>query len=224
MKIVLKVLLVAAIAALVYMCYQSILTPIKFKEVHDSRERVIVERLISIRDAQIGFKNINGKYAGTFAELQKFLAETKIPFIIKERELSDQNLKDGLTEAKAVKIVQSGNKKEIDKYSLEGFRRDTNWVLAKDTLLRANFDVASINKVPGFEDNSFALDTATLSSPSGYTVPVFECSVPYNVYLGDLDKQELINLKDKTSKLNRFGGLRVGSITEINNNAGNWEF
>jgi len=39
-----------------------------------------------------------------------------------------------------------------------------------------------------------------------------------------LDKQLLINLIDKTKKLDRYCGLRVGSISEINNNAGNWEF
>ena len=36
-------------------------------------------------------------------------------------------------------------------------------------------------------------------------------------------KQLVVNLKDKAEKLEKYPGLRVGSLTEINNNAGNWE-
>jgi hypothetical protein len=209
MKVVLRILLAVAIVALMYMCVQSILTPINFEKQQKTREKAIVERLINIRDAQIGFKSVRGVYAGNFGELQKFLNEEKIPFLIKEGELTDDQLKEGMTEQEAVK-------KGI-------IRRDTTWVLAKDTLLSSNYDVASIGKVPGFENNTFTLDTATISSSSGYTVPVFEASVPYDVYLGDLDPQLLFNLKDKMKKMDRYLGLRVGSVTQINNNAGNWE-
>lgn len=209
MKIVLRILLLVAIVVLAYMCVQSILTPINFEKQQKLRQAAIVERLVNIRDAQIGYKSVHGVYAGNFEELQKFLNEEKLPFLVKEGELTDEQLKEGMTEQEAVRkgiIV-----------------RDTNWVLAKDTLLGVNFDVASIGKVPGFENHSFLLDTATISSSSGYTVPVFEAAVPYDVYLGDLDPQLLYNLKDKMKKMNRYLGLRVGSVTEINNNAGNWE-
>ncbi|MDR0743260.1 MAG: hypothetical protein LBF05_02750 [Tannerella sp.] len=209
MKVVLRILLVVAIVALVYMCVQSIMRPINFDKQQTSRRQLIVERLIDIRDAQIGFKNIHGVYAGSFDELQKFLNEEKIPFLVKEGELTDEQLKEGMTEQEAVK-------KGI-------IRRDTTWILAKDTLLGRNYDVASIGKVPGFEDHAILLDTATITSSSGYSVPVFEAAVPYDVYLGDLDAQLLFNLKDKMTKMNRYLGLRVGSVTEINNNAGNWE-
>lgn len=209
MKIVLRILLLVAIVVLAYMCVQSILTPINFEKQQKLRQTAIVERLVNIRDAQIGYKSVHGVYAGNFEELQKFLNEEKLPFLVKEGELTDEQLKEGMTEQEAVRkgiIV-----------------RDTNWVLAKDTLLGPDFDVASIGKVPGFENHSFLLDTATISSSSGYTVPVFEAAVPYDVYLGNLDPQLLYNLKDKMKKMNRYLGLRVGSVTEINNNAGNWE-
>ena len=67
------------------------------------------------------------------------------------------------------------------------------------------------------------MDTASLVSGSGYTIKVFEASVTYDTYLGDLDKQEVANLKDVATKSNKFAGLKVGSLEEINNNAGNWE-
>jgi len=209
MKIVLRILMLAAIVALSYLCVQSILSPIHFDKQREAREKVIVARLIEIRTAQIGYRNMYGIYAGSFTDLQKFLKEDSIPFIIKEGELTDEQLKKGYTEQKAVK------EKLI--------RRDTTWVIAKDTLLGRDYNVEVISKVPGFENFTFELDTATITSPSGYTVPVFEVAVPFDVYLSDLDKQLLINLKDKESKLNRYIGRRVGSVREINNNAGNWE-
>ena len=209
MKIVLRILMLAAIVVLTYVCVQTIVSSDQFDKVRKVREEMISERLVNIRTAQIGYRNMHNTYAGNFAELQRFLNEDKIPFLVKEGELTDEQLKKGMTDQEAVK-------KGI-------IRRDTTWVLAKDTLLGRDFDVASIAKVPGFEQHNFALDTATLISPSGYTVPVFEANVPYDIYLGDLNKQSLINLKDKTKKMNRFAGLRVGSVKEINNNAGNWE-
>ena len=209
MKIVIRLLLVVTIAALLYLCVQSIMGPITFDKQKKLRENAIVERLIAIRNAQIGYKGVHSVYAGTFSDLQKFLNEERLPFLLKIGELTDEQLKAGLTEQEAVK---------------QGIiRRDTTWVIAKDTLLSAGFNVATMAKVPGFENYEFEIDTATLTSPSGYIVPVFVAAVPYEVYLGDLNKQLLINLKDKTGKLKRYQGLRVGSVTEINNNAGNWE-
>ena len=209
MRIVLKTLLLAAIAILLYMCVNSIMSHMNFDKQRKAREKAISERLISIREAQIGYKNMHQVYAGSFEELQRFLISDRIPFLIKEGELTDEQLKAGMTEKEAVT-------KGI-------IKRDTNWVVAKDTLLGVNFDVSSIGKVPGFEHVSFSLDTATIASKPGYIVPVFEAGVLYDVYLGDLDRQQLINLKDRAKKLNRFAGICVGSVTEINNNAGNWE-
>ena len=45
MKLVLKILLFAAIAALLYMCVQSILTPISFEKQQKEREKAISEQI-----------------------------------------------------------------------------------------------------------------------------------------------------------------------------------
>ena len=104
-------------------------------------------------------------------------------------------------------------------------RRDTMWVLAKDTLLGKNYDVAAMRYVPAVpgEKITFKMDTATLKSGSGYEIKVFACEVPYKEYLRDMDAQLTYNLIDKAEKQGKFPGLRVGSLEEINNNAGNWE-
>ncbi len=208
MKVTLKVLLVAAVLLLTYMCYRSIRTPMEFDEERAVREKAIIARLIDIRKAQIEYKNIHKEHAGSFDDLTRFLNEQRLPFLVKEGVLTDEQLESGMTEQEAVK---------------KGLiKRDTFWVVAKDTLFSKDFNANDLRYVPGTQ-KQFFMDTATLSSSSGYTVKVFEANVPYDEYLGDLDKQLLFNLKDKAIKTDKFPGLRVGSLTEINNNAGNWE-
>lgn len=208
MKVTLKILLAVAVVLLAYMCYRSIMGPIEFKDERDRRENLIKARLIDIRKAQIEYKNIHKVHAANFDELSKFLKDEKLPFLIKEGVLTDEQLEKGMTEKEAVK---------------KGLiRRDTVWVTAVDTLFGKGYNVDDLRNVPG-ANVQFTMDTATLTSGSGYTVKVFQCGVLYDDYLGDLNKQEVYNLKDKASKMGKYAGLRVGSVEEINNNAGNWE-
>ena len=208
MKVTLKILLAVAVGLLAYMCYRSIMGPIEFKDERDRRENLIKARLIDIRKAQIEYKNIHKVHAANFDELSKFLKDEKLPFLIKEGVLTDEQLEKGMTEKEAVK---------------KGLiRRDTVWVTAVDTLFGKGYNVDDLRNVPG-ANVQFTMDTATLTSGSGYTVKVFQCGVLYDDYLGDLNKQEVYNLKDKASKMGKYAGLRVGSVEEINNNAGNWE-
>lgn len=210
MKVTFKILLVAAAVVLAYMCYRSIMGPIEFNETKDMREGLIKERLIDIRKAQIEYKNRHKVHAANFDELIKFLKEEKLPFVIKEGVLTDEQLEKGMTEAEAVK---------------KGLiKRDTFWVVAKDTIFTPTYNVDSLRFVPTVANGvQFKMDTASITSASGYTIKVFEAGVPYETYLGDLDKQEVANLIDMAEKLERYPGLRVGSLTEVNNYAGNWE-
>lgn len=211
MKVALKILVAAAAILLAYMCYRSVRGPIEYNEEKDIRDKAIIARLIEIRKAQIEYKNIHKMHAGSFDELEKFLNTEKLPFLIKEGVLTDEQLEKGMTEKEAVK---------------QGLiRRDTMWVLAKDTLLGKNYDVAAMRYVPAVpgEKLTFHMDTATLKSGSGYEIKVFVCDVQFKDYLRDMDPQLTFNLIDQAEKQGKFPGLRVGSLEEINNNAGNWE-
>lgn len=228
MKVTLKVLLAAAIVVLAYLCYKSITGPIEFNDTKEARDKAIIARLMDIRKVQIEYKNVHKTHAGSFDDLIKFLKEEKLPTVIKEGVLTDEQLEKGMTEKKAVAMVEkaekTGNWSEVEKNGLKGFKRDTVWVLAKDTLLGKDYDVDAIRYVPDAPQQvEFHMDTATLKSGSGYEIKVFVCEVPFDQYLNDLDPQLEFNLKDKAEKQGKYPGLRVGSLEEINNNAGNWE-
>lgn len=211
MKVTLKILLAAAVLLLVYMCYKSITGPIEFNDEKEIRDKAVIARLMDIRKAQIEYKNIHKVHAANFDELTRFLKEEKLPFLVKEGVLTDEQLEKGMTEKEAVK---------------QGLiRRDTVWISAKDTLLGVGYDVDGMRFVPALPGDQiqFAMDTATLKSGSGYEIKVFACEVSYDNYLRDMDKQLVFNLKEKAEKQGKFAGLRVGSLEEINNNSGNWE-
>ena len=210
MKIALNILLTGVILFLTYMCFRSIMGPVEFDKEKKSRDLAIQERLMDIRKAQIEYKNMYGFHAGSFEDLIKFLNEDRLSFVSREGSLTDEQLAKGMTDQDAIKLGL--------------IRRDTTWILAKDTLFDRGYNVAALEYVPVEGINAkFTMDTATIASASGYTVKVFESGVLFDTYLRDLNRQELINLKDKTSKMGRYLGIRVGSVTEINNNAGNWE-
>ncbi|MGL5228213.1 MAG: hypothetical protein ACRC77_08505 [Bacteroidales bacterium] len=208
MKITFKILLVACIAVMGYLCTKSILDPIEFKEEKDRRDLAVKTRLIEIRKAQMEYRNINGKYTASFDTLITFIKEGKLPMILKEGILTDQQLEEGLTEKEAVK---------------KGLiKRDTTYVNIIDTLFAPGFVADSIQFVPG-TSTRFEMATGAIETASGLVIQVFEAKTPFSVYLQGLDKQEIYNLIDYATKVDKYPGMQVGSVKEANNNAGNWE-
>lgn len=227
MKHAVRITLVVAIAFLAYICVMSIVTPIHFDNERAVREKAIIANLINIRKAQIEFKNQNGRYTASCDTLVDFIKNGKMPVVLKEGTLTDEQLQNGLTEAKALKIVQSGNKKEIAANGLEHFRRDTSYVSVYESLFANDLKAEQIEQivvVPYSNGQKFEMETAThTNATSGIVIPLFEARAPYDMYLSDLNRQELVNLKDEKTQLDKYPGLKVGSIQEPNNNAGNWE-
>lgn len=227
MKIVSRILLVIAIAVMGYLCVQSILTPIEFEKEQNKREKAIITKLIDIRLAELEYQKLNGVFCASPDTLIDFILNGELPVVLKEGVLSDDQLEKGLTEEKALAIVKKGNAKEIAENGLEDFRRDTTFNNVYETLYAEKYSREDISKmvfIPYSDNEKFNFDTASITnSVTGITLPLFEVSAKYDTYLSDLDRQQLINLKDKQNKLERFLGLKVGSVIESNNHAGNWE-
>ena len=227
MKTTIKILLALSIVLLTYMCVMSILTPIRFDAVKDSREKVVIKHLIDIRKMEIEFRDQKGRYTGSFDTLLTFVKHAKKKVVMKEGTLTDKQLDGGLTEAKAVKIVHSGNQKEIAANGLQGFVRDTAYVNMVKAIFPGEYTDETIDEVaiiPFSKNERFLLKAKNdYVNSAGITIPLFEASALYKTYLLDLDHQEMLNVIDIQEKLEKFPGLKVGSIDEPNNNAGNWE-
>lgn len=227
MKTTIKVLLSLSIILLTYFCVMSIVTPISFENTKSSRERAIVKRLIDIRKAELEFKDQNGRFTANFDSLITFMKTGRKKLVMKEGALSDAQLEAGLTEASAVKIVRKGNAKEIADNGLQNFRRDTAYGSLLEAIFPTEYTEKTINQlgiIPYSNNEKFELkvDNNFLNG-TGIRIPLFEASAHFKTYLYDLNRQEMINSIDLQEKLDKFPGLKVGSITEPNNNAGNWE-
>lgn len=223
MNALFKFLLVLAIGVMGYLCVESIMGPIRFAEERTVREKKVIARLIDIRKAQIEHRNLTGDYTDNFDTLINFIKNGELPFIIKVGSLTDIQLEAGMTEEKAMAIINKGVQADIEKNNLQNFRRDTLFVNVADTLFGKNYPSDSIRFVPFSESKQFEMNTGFVMNASGYMMKLFEAKTPYNAYLQGMDRQEVVNLIDKANKLDKFPGLQVGSVLEPNNNAGNWE-
>lgn len=227
MKTIIKVLLSISIILLTYLCIMSVMTPIRFEEAKASREKVIIKRLIDIRKAQVEFKDQKGRYTASFDTLVLFLKNAKKKMVMKEGALTDKQLEAGLTEAAAVKIVRKGNSQEIAANGLQGFVRDTAYVNMLEAIFPTDYTTETIDQlsiIPFSNNEKFEIKVKNdYTNTSGIRIPLLEVNAPFKSYLFDLDHQELLNAIDMEEQLFRFPGMKVGSIDEPNNNAGNWE-
>ena len=228
MKTVINIVLAACAAALVYVCYGSIMGPINFDNTKKARESEIIARLIDIRKAQVEYRNTHqGVYTASFDTLIDFVKTAKLPFVKKEGALTDAQLESGMTEKKAMALIykakKTGNWKEVEKQGLMDFKRDTMWVAVLDTIFPKGFNADSLRYVPFGNGAEFEMYSRQDTTKVGAPLNLFQAQTPYDVYMSDMDKQQLINLKDLQNKLGKYCGLKVGDIEQPNNNAGNWE-
>ena len=228
MKKVLNLLLAVTIVGLGYICYRSIMGPIEFEEERDFREKAIIARLIDIRTAQVEYRNIlKIGYADNLDTLIEFVKTSQMPVILKEGELDDKQLERGLTEKKAMEIINKAKKtnnwKEVEKEGLMGFRRDTSWIALLDTIFPKGYAIDSLAYVPFGNGARFEVETSVDTTKAGGPQYLFEARTPYEVYLTGVNDQELKNLIADMKKMDRYCGLKVGDVENPNNNAGNWE-
>ncbi|MBO4370022.1 MAG: hypothetical protein J5808_01500 [Paludibacteraceae bacterium] len=209
MDTVYKVILGLLACCLLYLCCNSILTPIRFNEQRDAREKVVVERLKDIRAAEQEYRKIKGAYTDNMDTLIDFVKNEKDVVIRKEGELTDKQLEEGLTERKAV--------------ALGLIRRDTTYVSIQESLFGTDYPVDSLRYIPFSNGKEFEMEVGETTDRGGNIIKLMVCRADYKTYLGDLDKQELANLIQLQTNLERYPGLKFGDVETPNNNAGNWE-
>ena len=247
-NIVICVLSIAAVV-MAYFCVTSVTTPIKFENTRAEREVAVIKNLVDLRTAEVEFHHQNGRFTASHDSLLTFLKTAPKKEVLKEGSLTDKQLEAGLTEHKAVKILNEAKKKALKKNQFEdndalyayiwendkdvvsnglaGFRRDTIELNMLQALYKGEYDEKSIDRIveiPYSNGKRFEIEVNNdYKTSQGIRVPLFEARAPFESYLSDLNEQELVNLIDRENKLEHYAGLKVGDIYAPNNNAGNWE-
>ena len=223
-KIFSYLILPIIIIGLVYLIVESIMEPIRFNEQKEAREAVAIQRLKDIRDLQVAFKSETGHFTSSIDSLKDFYNNGTIKVVMQIGSNDDslavvntQKLKRRNPRITPQQMLQLYVKGEHLVFSIE------NEIPVRDTLFnsRPDFSIDSLAFIP-FCGDSIIMESA-VKRVSGVNVPLFEASMPYKQLLQGLDNQLRINLDAEREDTGRYPGLKVGSVTAPNNNAGNWE-
>lgn len=225
-KTIVSILLLFVIAGLAYKIVQSIQEPVKFNKTVKARESVGIQRMKDIRDLQVAYKSVNGKFASTIDSLILFYNTGKMEVLMQVGSNDDslavahtdaiKKANKKITPQDLYKLYQAGDKNLVFTVKSEIPVRDTLFNSRKD------FIADSLKYIP-FSGKQLTEMEAAIKKVSGVDVPLFEARMPYKKLLKGLDNQLRINLDAEKKAQNRFEGLQVGSISAPNNNAGNWE-
>ena len=210
MKTVLQISLFIVAVVLAYFIYKSIQEPIQFEKAKKARYDSTVEKLKDIRKAELAYKDVYGKFTGSWDTLLNFIMNESVITVRKVGELNDSMVEQGITERKALQMGL--------------IIRDSIRVPALEAIFGKDYDAKSLKYVPvPGEPTEFTLGATVIITGSGIGVPVFQAKAHNNVILRGLEEQLIINLNDQRRTNEKYPGLMVGSLTETVNNAGNWE-
>ncbi|MFC2117572.1 hypothetical protein ACFLTI_03535 [Bacteroidota bacterium] len=205
MRYLIRIILLVVIAGLAYLIVNGIQKPIDFEKEYKVRKEVVVNRLKDIRKAQIAYKSVNKEFTADWNVLQDFIKHDSFPIVKITGNMDELEEKFGLTEAQALRQGR--------------LIRDTAYVNVLDSVFHRNYYVDSLCIIPYSNNKLFELGAREIETSSKVKVWVFEASALNFDFLTGMDRQLIINMNDKSN----YPGLKVGSLDEVNNNAGNWE-
>jgi hypothetical protein len=210
MRTVIQVVLFIVALVLAYFIYQSIQRPIDFDKAKKVRYDATIERLKDIRKAELAYKDVYGRFTGSWDTLINFVINDSVKNVRKIGELTDSMIEARISERKAIQLGL--------------IIRDTIRESVHDALFGKSYDPKQLKYIPVPDTIAeFHLGATIITTGSGIKVPVFEAKAHNNVVLRGLDRQLVINLNDQERTNEKYPGLKVGSLTETINNAGNWE-
>lgn len=210
MRTIIQILLIVVAIGLTYFIYKGIQNPIEFEKAKDDRYEATIERLKDIRKAQLAYRDIYGRFTGSWDTLIDFIKYDSVRNVRKIGELTDSMIEAKITERKAVELGL--------------IIRDTMRVSVREALYSPNFNPDELKYIPVPDTTAvFMLGQNIVTTGSGIQVPVFEAKAHNNIILRGLDRQFVINMNEQRRLNEKYPGLKVGSLTETVNNAGNWE-
>ncbi|MDP2721740.1 MAG: hypothetical protein Q8O72_03185 [Bacteroidales bacterium] len=198
MKKIVQVILAVVIIGLGYLVFESIMEPVRFKQEKLAREKVVIQKLKDIRSSQLIYKQLTGKYANGFDTLINFLKVAEIP---------------------VVKIIPD----PTDTTYTRTINDTVGFINVADSLFGkiAGFNFSSFKTIPYSGGQLFEMQADTIER-GGVNVNVFEAKAPFTAYLKGMDEQTIINLISKYEDIEKYPGLKVGSMLEPSTD-GNWE-
>jgi len=195
---VIKIVLTIIIIVMAYLIYESIMRPVRFNQAVYEREKAVISRLIDLRLSQQFYKRQYNEYTDSFDTLITFLKTGKIPVVSLIPDPTDTTFTKSISDT-------------------------LGFVNVADSLFsrKINFSVDSLRFIPFSSKKLFEIEAGKIER-GGIKVPVFEIRTHYNIFLKGLDAQLIVNLVKSREDIERYPGLKVGSMQEPSTD-GNWE-
>ena len=143
LKLGIELGLAVLIVVLVYCIYNTVMVDIKFGEEKAYREKLVIEKLQDARELQYAYESKFGKYADNWDELIRFAKEDSLEFTKTIGDIED-----------SVEVAEGRAWQE--KVKIPAYQK-----LMEDSLLSKNFNLETINKVPG-KNASFEIAAGTI--------------------------------------------------------------
>ncbi|HET8808982.1 MAG TPA: hypothetical protein VFM65_01810 [Flavobacteriaceae bacterium] len=208
MKLIIQLVLWVVIGLLAYLTFNAIWEPIQFNKLKKVRYAKVIERMKDIRDAELAYKQVTGKFAGDFDQLINFIDTAQFT----------------ITQRRDTTVLDKEYKKTygVDKY-MEVVLIDTlGYVPVKDSLFGKNGNYRQMMFVPTTEKTEkFSLEAGTIMK-NETPIPVFEAKVAKEVILKDQDP-DLVMQEKQVVSVDAVDGayITLGSMTDVIT-TGNW--
>ncbi len=194
MRLIINLILLAIVAALIYVLVDSIREPIAFKNEKDKREAAVVDRLMDLRRGQEIYRTITGgAFASNWNDFKDVLTNGKIPYVKVIGDPDDPNFTGTIT-------------------------YDTTYSNAIDSVKSLGWDLNELVKVPFADGKTFDVQADTLSYQKTL-VNVVEVGTKRSTFMGkyaDPSYQKYDARYDPNSII-KFGDMNKP------NTSGNWE-
>ncbi len=157
--------LIAISLVLAWLILDGIRGPIKFKQEQSRRKDIVVERLKNIRDAQIAYRNVHGKYTASFDTLIDFIENGKIPIIKLQADPNDTTFTKQIIDTVGYAVVKDSifknvNFKPIDVKYIP-FSGKVEFEMNAGTTVKGN---VTVNVIETFAANKYFLKGLDLES------------------------------------------------------------
>ena len=206
MKTAIKVVLYAVSLVLAYLIYLSVMAPINFNKIREERFSAVIEKLKDIRDAQVAYKTVNGKFASDFETLIAFV-DTGVYTITQQKDSSFMRYN------RAYRIDMQVDTVVVDTLGT---------VAVKDSLFKSDNSYKNLFAVPYAQNGERFEMKADIINKQGFDAPVFMASVKKDVVLYDQPK-DLLSRENAHNSIEEVNGttIKVGSLTDVST-SGNW--
>jgi len=205
LKPIINIVLWALIIFLGYTTFMSVYKELQFNQLKVERYKVVIDRLIDVRDSELAYKEVNGEYADNFDKLIYFVTNDSVPITQRRDTLVidvERTLAFGGVETmKTITLIDT-----LSFYSV------------KDSLFKGSDRYKTMMNVGvGKEGATFTLKAGKIED-----IAVFEASVDKAIVLHGQDKYLIDKEKQAFSVAGVKGGsVKIGSMEEINT-SGNW--